>query len=161
MIYNYLSIIFGLIILRKFLEVQLRFQQENTLNINSKSIFPKISNLQDLRVPHKVWLSEKNWIELCLSQHCSLKVNFFGGPHQIAATVFLKFDNPNRIILFFYTEKNLKQMNEHSYKEGIQDLGMSGSPVILSPALQGSRGSNCYWQPSERRTSEANILVIV
>lgn len=60
MIYNYLSIIFGLIILRKFLEVQLRFQQENTLNINSKSIFPKISNLQDLRVPHKVWLSEKN-----------------------------------------------------------------------------------------------------
>lgn len=59
MIYNYLSIIFGLIILRKFLEVQLRFQQENTLNINSKSIFPKISNLQDLRVPHKVWLSEK------------------------------------------------------------------------------------------------------
>lgn len=44
-----------MIILHKFLEVQLRFQQENTLNINSKSIFPKISNLQDLRVPHKVW----------------------------------------------------------------------------------------------------------
>lgn len=46
--------------LRKFLEVQLRFQQENTLNINSKSIFPKISNVQDLRFSHKVWLSEKN-----------------------------------------------------------------------------------------------------
>lgn len=60
MIYNYLSIIFGLIMLRKFLEVQLRFQQENTLNINSKSIFPKISNVQDLRFSHKVWLSEKN-----------------------------------------------------------------------------------------------------
>lgn len=60
MIYNYLSIIFGLIFLHKFLEVQLRFWQENTLNINCKSIFPKISNVQDLRVPHKVWLSEKN-----------------------------------------------------------------------------------------------------
>lgn len=60
MIYNYLSIIFGLIFLHKFIEVQLRFQQENTLNINSKSILPNFSNVQDLRVPHKVWLSEKN-----------------------------------------------------------------------------------------------------
>lgn len=159
MIYNYLSIIFGLIMLRKFLEVQLRFQQENTLNINSKSIFPKISNVQDLRFSHKVWLSEKNWIELCHSISL-LKANFLKAHIKLLQQSSSNLTAQTESLCSF-TQNNLKQMNEHSYKEGIQDLGMSGSSVILSPALQGSRGSNYYWQSSERRASEANILVIV